>query len=88
MSCFFLIIYILIEFIVHRMEREVVLWAVVLFPNGGTATVLSSWFNAKEGTLFWPPKNINYSKALKENMMPRKGWTTYENVRLLNTCGK
>ncbi|CAL8313915.1 unnamed protein product [Arctogadus glacialis] len=68
------------------MEREVVLWAVVLFPNGGTATVLSSWFNAKEGTLSWPPKNIKYSKALKENMMPRKGWTTYENVRLLNTC--
>ncbi|CAL8301803.1 unnamed protein product [Arctogadus glacialis] len=68
------------------MEREVVLWAVVLFPNGGTATVLSSWFNAKEGTLSWPPKNIKYSKALKENMMPRKGWTTYENIRLLNTC--
>ncbi|KAJ4939222.1 hypothetical protein JOQ06_028678 [Pogonophryne albipinna] len=31
------------------MEREVVLWAVVLFPNGGAATVLASWFSLKEG---------------------------------------
>ena len=37
----FLIIYI-ISFIVYRMESEVVLWAVVLFPNGGAATVLAS----------------------------------------------
>lgn len=60
-----------------------VFWAIVLFPNGGTAAVISSWFNAKEGKLSWTPKNMNYSKALKENMMPHKGWTTYENVQLL-----
>lgn len=70
------------------MESEVVLWAVVLFPNGGTATVLASWFNPKEGTLLWPPKNINYMKALKENMPPHEGWTTYEDVRLLINCGR
>lgn len=70
------------------MESEVVLWAVLLFPNGGTATVLASWFNPKEGTLLWPPKNINYSKALKGNMTPHKRWTTYKNVWLLITCGK
>ncbi|KAJ4939665.1 hypothetical protein JOQ06_029108 [Pogonophryne albipinna] len=33
------------------MEREVVLWAVVLFPNGGAATVLASWFSLKEDSL-------------------------------------
>ncbi|KAI4832290.1 hypothetical protein KUCAC02_015263 [Chaenocephalus aceratus] len=67
------------------MEREVVLWAVVLFPNGGAATVLPSWFSLKEGTLLWPPKNM-YLKALKEHMTAHKGWTTYANVRLLITC--
>lgn len=69
------------------MEREVVLWAVVLFPNGGAATVLASWFSLKEGKLLWPPKNM-YLKALKEHMTAHKGWTTYANVRLLITCGK
>ncbi|XP_034085062.1 uncharacterized protein LOC117554695 [Gymnodraco acuticeps] len=67
------------------MEREVVLWAVVLFPNGGAATVLASWFSLKEGKLLWPPKNM-YLKALKEHMTAHKGWTTYANVRLLITC--
>ena len=65
--------------------EEIVRWAVVSFPdNGGAATVRSSWF--KEGTLFWPHKN--YTKALKENLAPGKGWTKYDNVRLLITCGK
>ncbi|XP_034060982.1 uncharacterized protein LOC117539069 isoform X3 [Gymnodraco acuticeps] len=67
------------------MEREVVLWAVVLFPNGGAATVLASWFSLKEGKLLWPPKNM-YLKALKEHTTAHKGWTTYANVRLLITC--
>ena len=69
------------------MESEVVLWAVVLFPNGGAATILASWFSLKEGTLLCPPKNM-YLKALKEHMTANKGWTTYANVRLLITCGK
>lgn len=63
-------------------------WAVVLFPNGGTATVRANWFNQTESTLLWPPKTVNYSKALKENMIPSKGWTTYHNVRVLISCGK
>lgn len=63
-------------------------WAVVLFPNGGAATACASWFNPVERTLLWPPKNVNVTKALRENMIPSNGWTTYENVRLLITCGK
>ena len=69
-------------------EQEVVLWAVVLFPNGGTATVRASWYNRMGSTLLWPPKHVNLAKALRENMKPDKGWSTYENVRVLITCGK
>ena len=64
-----------------------VLWDVVLFTNGGTATVPSSWFN-KDGTLFWPPKNVSFTKALKEKLMPQNGWSMHKNVRVLISCGK
>ncbi|MED6282281.1 hypothetical protein CHARACLAT_030464, partial [Characodon lateralis] len=68
------------------MESEVVSWAVVSFPNGGTATVRASWLNENNKVLMWPPKNTNYLKALKENMQPNHNWTPYDNVRLLLTC--
>ena len=74
--------------IIHRMERQVVDWAVVIFPTGGTATVRASWFNPEESTLLWPPKNVNVTKALRENMIPSNGWTTYEKVWVLITCGE
>ncbi|MEQ2305902.1 hypothetical protein AMECASPLE_002731 [Ameca splendens] len=68
------------------MESEVVSWAVVSFPNGGTATVRASWLNEDNKVLMWPPKITNYLKALKENMQPNHNWIPYDNVRLLLTC--
>ncbi|CAL9683291.1 unnamed protein product [Knipowitschia caucasica] len=68
------------------MENEVVLWAVVQFPNNGLATVPTNWFNESEKSVFWPPKNVHVTRAVQERTPPQNDWTKYVNIRHMVTC--
>ena len=70
-----------------KMDVEV-LYSVAQFPNGGTAAILRSWFKAEEKIVLWPHSKIKVAKALKDRMQPDDKWISYEDVRLLTTCGE